>query len=415
MSTPLLVLILEDNLTDFELIVGELVRFGLVARFERVGTEADFAVRLQERPDLILAEHSLEGFGNLRALEILHESGLIIPFIVLTGAASEDKVVECMKKGAADYLVKDRILKLGPAVQRALEEAELRRQKAAAKEALRRKNRELEEQYRRAQAASRMKSIFLANMSHELRTPLTAVIGFAELLVDGRVGTLTPEQQDFTQDILANGKHLLSLINDVLDLARVESGTMPFHPERICLPDVIRETIAGVRLLASERNITLTTDVQMSAIEIYLDPRKLRQILLNYVSNALKFTPPGGRVTVHARFEEGSTFRVEVEDTGMGIAPQDIGRLFQDFHQLDGGLSKEIQGTGLGLALTKRLVEAQGGKVGAFSQLGKGSRFFADLPCSADWIRKDLATPSQAPAAPPAPAYSEGQSQTVQA
>jgi signal transduction histidine kinase len=415
MSTPLLVLILEDNLTDFELIVGELVRFGLVARFERVGTEADFAVRLQERPDLILAEHSLEGFGNLRALEILHESGLIIPFIVLTGAASEDKVVECMKKGAADYLVKDRILKLGPAVQRALEEAELRRQKAAAEEALRRKNRELEEQYRRAQAASRMKSIFLANMSHELRTPLTAVIGFAELLVDGRVGTLTPEQQDFTQDILANGKHLLSLINDVLDLARVESGTMPFHPERICLPDVIRETIAGVRLLASERNITLTTDVQMSAIEIYLDPRKLRQILLNYVSNALKFTPPGGRVTVHARFEEGSTFRVEVEDTGMGISPQDIGRLFQDFHQLDGGLSKEIQGTGLGLALTKRLVEAQGGKVGAFSQLGKGSRFFADLPCSADWIRKDLATPSQAPAAPPAPAYSEGQSQTVQA
>jgi signal transduction histidine kinase len=345
----------------------------------------------------------LEGFGNLRALEILHESGLIIPFIVLTRAASEDKVVECMKKGAADYLLKDRILRLGPAVERALEEAELHRQKAAAEEALRRKNRELEEQYRRAQAASRMKSIFLANMSHELRTPLTAVIGFAELLVDGKVGTLTPEQQDFTQDILANGKHLLSLINDVLDLARVESGTMPFHPERICLPDVIRETIAGVRLLASERNITLTTDVQMSAIEIYLDPRKLRQILLNYVSNALKFTPPGGRVTVHARFEEGSTFRVEVEDTGMGISPQDIGRLFQDFHQLDGGLSHEIQGTGLGLALTKRLVEAQGGKVGAFSHLGKGSRFFADLPCSTDWIPKDAAKPSQPPAAPAQP------------
>jgi signal transduction histidine kinase len=415
MSTPLLVLILEDNLADFELIVGELARFGLVARFERVGTEAEFVARLEEQPDLILAEQSLEGFGNLRALEILHESGLIIPFIVLTSTASEDEVVECMKKGATDYLLKDPILKLGPAVERALAEAELHRQKAAAEEALRRKNRELEEQYRRAQAASRMKSIFLANMSHELRTPLTAVIGFAELLVDGKVGTLTPEQQDFTQDILANGKHLLSLINDVLDLARVESGTMPFHPERICLPDVIRETIAGVRLLASERNITLTTDVQMSAIEIYLDPRKLRQILLNYVSNALKFTPPGGRVTVHARFEEGSTFRVEVEDTGMGISPQDIGRLFQDFHQLDGGLSHEIQGTGLGLALTKRLVEAQGGKVGAFSHLGKGSRFFADLPCSADWIRKDAAKPSQPPVAQPAPAYSKGQSHPVQA
>ena len=121
MSTPLLVLILEDNLADFELIVGELARFGLVARFERVGTEAEFVARLEEQPDLILAEHSLEGFGNLRALEILHESGLIIPFIVLTGAASEDEVVECMKKGAADYLLKDRILKLGPAVERALD------------------------------------------------------------------------------------------------------------------------------------------------------------------------------------------------------------------------------------------------------------------------------------------------------
>ena len=260
-----------------------------------------------------------------------------------------------------------------------------------------------------------MKSIFLANMSHELRTPLTAVIGFAELLVDGKVGTLTAEQLDFTQDILANGKHLLSLVNDVLDLARVESGTMPFHPERICLPDLIRETIAGVRLLASERNITLTTDVQMSAIEIFLDPQKLRQVLLNYVSNALKFTPAGGRVTVHAHFEEGSTFRLEVEDTGIGIAPQDIGRLFQDFHQLDGGLSKEIQGTGLGLALTKRLVEAQGGKVGVASYPGKGSRFFADLPCSADSIQSDLGRLSKATTAKPVPAYSAAESQAVPA
>ena len=415
MPNPLFVLILEDNLADFEWIANELARFGFTARCERVETEADFAARLQERPDIILADYSLAGFDNLRALEILHESGLVIPFIVLTGAVSEDKVVECMKNGAADYLLKGRILRLGPAVQRALEEGELRRQKIAADQALRRKNLELEEQYRRAQAASRMKSIFLANMSHELRTPLTAVIGFAELLVDGKVGTLTAEQQDFTQDILANGKHLLSLINDVLDLARVESGTMPFHPERICLPDLIRETIAGFRLLASERNITLTTDVQMSAIEIFLDPRKLKQVLLNYVSNALKFTPAGGRVTVHAHFEEGSTFRLEVEDTGIGIAPQDIGRLFQDFHQLDGGLSKEVQGTGLGLALTKRLVEAQGGKVGVVSHLGKGSRFYADLPCSANWSQCAIERPQTSPAAQPAAAYLEAGPQAVSA
>ncbi len=413
MPTQLFALILEDNLADFELIANELARFGFNALCKRAETEADYTERLREMPDIVLANNSLAGFDNLRALEILHQSGLVIPFIVLTGTFGEDQVVEYMQKGATDCLLKDRILRLGPAVERALAEGDQRRQKIAADEALRRQNVQLEEQYRRAQAASRMKSIFLANMSHELRTPLTAVIGFAELLVDGKVGPLAPPQLDFTRDILANGKHLLSLINDVLDLARVESGTMAFHPERVCLPDLIRETIAGFRLQASERNITLTTDVQMSAIEVFLDPRKLKQVLLNYVSNALKFTPSGGRVTVHAHFEEGSTFRLEVEDTGMGIAAQDIGRLFQDFHQLSGGFSDDVQGTGLGLALTKRLVEAQGGKVGVVSQSGKGSRFYADLPCSAEWIQTDLKRLHQAAAINPAAEYSEVEPQVA--
>ena len=201
----------------------------------------------------------------------------------------------------------------------------------------------------------------------------------------------------------------------MLDLAKVESGTMPFRPEPMSVSELVGETISGLRMLATQKRIGLKSDVRVPTEKIFLDPQRMKQVLLNYLSNALKFTPPEGRITVRARPEGGSFLRFEVEDTGIGIARENIGRLFQDFHQLDGGLSKEIQGTGLGLALTKRLVEAQGGKVGAFSHLGKGSRFFADLPCSADWIRKDLATPGQAPAAPPAPAYSEGQSQTVQA
>jgi len=413
MSTQLVVLILGDNLADFDLIAHELARFGFDALCKRVDTEADYTDLLSEMPDIVLAADALTGFDNLRALDILHQSCLVIPFIVLTGDFREDEVVEYLKKGATDYLLKDRILRLGPAVERALQEGDLRRQKITADNALRQQNIQLEEQYRRAQAASRMKSIFLANMSHELRTPLTAVNGFAELLVDGKVGPLTPQQLDFTRDILANGKHLLSLINDVLDLARVESGTMAFHPEQICLPDLIRETIAGFRLLASERNITLTTDVQMSAIDVSLDPRKLKQVLFNYVSNALKFTPSGGRVAVHANFEEGSTFRLEVEDTGMGIADQDIGRLFQDFHQLNGGLAAEVQGTGLGLALTKRLVEAQGGKVGVVSQLGKGSRFYADLPCSANSIASGLQSLQQVAASHTGAAYSAAEPQVA--
>jgi signal transduction histidine kinase len=404
MPNPLFVLILENDIADFDLITHELDRFGFTARYERVETEADFIARLEEKPDVILADYSLAGFDDLRALEVLRESDMVIPFIVLTGAVREDRVVECMKKGAADYLLKDRIARLGPAVQRALEEVDLRRQKLGAEQALRQKNVELEEQYRQAQAASRMKSMFLANMSHELRTPLTAVIGFSELLVDGKVGTLTGEQLDFTQEILSNGKHLLGLINDILDLARVESGTMPVRPERICLPDLIRESIAGLRLSATERQVALTTEVQMSAIEVFLDPQKLKQVILNYVSNALKFTPVGGRITVRAHLGKDSMLRLEVEDSGIGIAKEDLRLLFQDFQQLDGGLSKRVQGTGLGLALTKRLVEAQGGKVGVVSVPGKGSTFFADLPGSLDWTQSNLEALSEATAMVPAAA-----------
>jgi signal transduction histidine kinase len=271
-----------------------------------------------------------------------------------------------------------------------------------ADQALRQKNVELEELYRQAQAASRMKSIFLANMSHELRTPLTAVIGFSELLVDGKVGSLTAGQLDFMQDILANGRHLLGLINDVLDLARVESGMMPFRPEPVCLPDLIRESIAGLRVLAAERGVALVTDVQMSAIEVFLDPLKLKQVLLNFLSNALKFTPAGGKITVRTRLGQDSLLHLEVEDTGIGIAPEDIRLLFQDFHQLDGGLSKQVQGTGLGLALTKRLVEAQGGQVGVISVPGRGSTFFADLPGSLYGMRSDLEALLEATSTAPA-------------
>jgi signal transduction histidine kinase len=390
MPNPLFVLILEDSIADFELIAYELERFGFDAQCKRVETESDFAGQLRENPDIILADYSIAGFENIRALEIVQESGLIVPIIVLTGAVREEQVVECMRKGAADYLLKDRMIRLGPAVQRALEESDLRRRKLQAEQALVQKNIELEEQYRCAQAANRSKSTFLANMSHELRTPLTAVIGCSEILLDGKVGALTLEQLDFIQDIVSNGKHLLGLINEILDLARVDSGMMPFHPEHIYLPDLISESVAGFRFLAAERGIALSSDVKMSATEAYLDPQRLKQVLLNYLSNAMKFTPSGGAISVRASSSDNSLLRLEVEDTGIGISNEDIGLLFQDFHQLDGGLSKNVQGTGLGLALTKRLVEAQGGTVGVESVLGHGCTFFANLPCRIDHTTADL-------------------------
>ena len=384
------VLVLEDQVSDFELIDYELRKFGFAARCRRVDTEADYLAQLQTGPDIILADYVLAGFDALRALELLQGLGLMIPFIVITGGVSEETVVRCIRSGAADYLLKDRLVRLGPAVRRALQEADLRRRKQSAERALQAKNLELEEQYRKAQAAIHTQSSFFANMSHELRTPLTAIIGFTEVIVDGRVGPVQMEQLDLLQDILGNARHLLGLINDVLDLARIESGTMQFCPEAISISHAIGEAISGLRLLAIQKQVTITADHRIRADEVYLDPKRLRQVLFNYLSNALKFTPAGGCITARALPEGDSFFRLEVEDTGIGIAPKNVAQLFQDFHQLDDGLSKQAQGTGLGLALTKRLVEAQGGTVGVESVPGKGSTFFAVLPYTPVWTGPEM-------------------------
>jgi len=239
---------------------------------------------------------------------------------------------------------------------------------------------ELQQENRRIQEASRLKSEFLANMSHELRTPLNAIIGFAELLHDGQVPHDAPEHQEFLGDILTSGRHLLQLINDVLDLSKVEAGKLDFHPEEIDLEKVVGEVVSILRTSAATGRIDLSVEVDPAADTAYLDPSRLKQVLYNYVSNALKFTDEGGAVVIRVLPEAEGVLRVEVEDDGVGIAPEDAGKLFVAFQQLDGGAGKSHAGTGLGLALTRRLVEAQGGTVGVDSEPGRGSRFYAVLP-----------------------------------
>jgi signal transduction histidine kinase len=240
---------------------------------------------------------------------------------------------------------------------------------------------ELEMQNRRIQQASRLKSEFLANMSHELRTPLNAIIGFGELLYDGVVPPDSPTQHEFLGDILKSGRHLLQLINDVLDLAKVEAGKLDFRPEPVDLEAVITEVMSIVSGTSVAKNIRMDATVGPALKEgIFLDPARLKQILYNFISNALKFTRAGGAVTVRALPHGEESLFLEVEDTGPGIAPEDIDRLFVEFEQLEAGTAKEHSGTGLGLALTRRLAEAQGGTVGVRSTLGKGSVFHAILP-----------------------------------
>ncbi len=239
---------------------------------------------------------------------------------------------------------------------------------------------QIEAENARMQEANRLKSEFLANMSHELRTPLNAIIGFAELLHDGAVSPDMPEYQEFLGDILASGKHLLQLINDVLDLSKVEAGKLDFYPERADVQRIVHEVVAILRTTAAERHIRVDVEIDPALGEVTVDTSRLKQVLYNYVSNALKFTGEGGTVVIRAAAEGAGAYRIAVDDSGIGIAPENLGRLFSEFTQLDGGAGKTRGGTGLGLALTKRLVEAQGGSVGVESIPGVGSTFYAVLP-----------------------------------
>jgi PAS domain S-box-containing protein len=260
-------------------------------------------------------------------------------------------------------------------------------------EQLRHQNDELEQQNRRVQEANRLKSKFLANMSHELRTPLNGIIGLAQLMHDGKVGSMSTDHKEYLGDILTSATHLLQLINDLLDLAKIESGKTEFRPEPVHLSRLIGDVRDILRAITAEKRIHLTCEIEPSVEQLVIDPAKLMQVLYNFLSNALKFTPDEGDVTVRAVPEGSDRFRLEVQDSGIGIRLEDIDQLFIEFQQLDASSAKKYKGTGLGLALTRRIVEAQDGRVGVTSVPGKGSTFFAVLPRCSPSIAAAPATP----------------------
>jgi signal transduction histidine kinase len=252
-------------------------------------------------------------------------------------------------------------------------------------------SRELALKISELERANRMKAQFLANMSHELRTPLNAVIGFSEMLLLGAHGRLTADQKDALETVARNGRHLLGLVNDILDLSKVEAGRMELHFTATDLRPLVSDVLEGMQSLVGAKEHTVTIDLAADPLVVRADELRVRQILFNLISNAVKFTPAGGHITVRAvrrpmvlssggAAAESDAVWIAVSDTGIGIAPHDLPRLFSEFSQVDASHARRYEGTGLGLALCKRFVDLHGGQIGVESTLGRGSTFWLVLP-----------------------------------
>jgi signal transduction histidine kinase len=270
---------------------------------------------------------------------------------------------------------------------------------------LRRNERQLVAKNVELQRATQLKSEFLANMSHELRTPLNAIIGFSDLMLTGGTGDLSAVQRDYLEAVLRNGQHLLGLINSVLDLAKIEAGRMSLSLDTTEVTEAVGAVVADTASLRAAKRQQCEVHVPPDRLTIVADGIRLRQVLFNLLSNASKFTPEGGRITLRAvrttarlpapaerlsdepRLVRRDAVWVSVSDTGIGIRPEDMGKLFQEFSQVDSSSSRRAQGTGLGLALCKQFVELHGGTIGAESVPGVGSSFWFLLPVDGPFRR----------------------------
>jgi signal transduction histidine kinase len=237
---------------------------------------------------------------------------------------------------------------------------------------------EIADKSRQLEVASQHKSEFLANMSHELRTPLNAIIGFSEVLGERLFGELNEKQDEYLKDIHVSGQHLLSLINDILDLSKIEAGRMELELTDFHLPAALDSALTLVRERAGRRGIALHINTDASLNYIRADERKVRQVVLNLLSNAIKFTPERGRIEVRTKLMNGSV-EVSVSDTGVGIATEDQDAIFEEFRQV-GTADKKVEGTGLGLALSRKFVELHGGRIWVKSEVGVGSTFTFTIP-----------------------------------
>jgi signal transduction histidine kinase len=399
MKPDLRVLLIEDSEIDAQLIIRQLKSTKYSLESQRVDTEGAFREALSRHTwDLIICDYQMPCFNAPSALSIVHELNLDLPFIVVSGSISAELAVEMMRQGAHDYLLKGDMTRFVPVIERELLEAEhrqaLRESEQArlkGEEELRRAHAELERrvQERTAELSSantrlreldRLKSEFLATMSHELRTPLNSIIGFTSLVKEGITGPLNDEQRKQLTMVYSASKHLLGLIDDLLDVSRIEAGKIRLDSGAFDFAGVVAETIAQIKPLAQAKRLALRPQLPPGALPMLGDRRRCVQVMLNLCHNAVKFTEKGS-IDIVVKID-ATRLRVDVLDTGIGIKTEQLDLLFEAFRQLDGSAKRSYEGTGLGLYLCRKLLTLMNGDISAHSVYGQGTRFTFTLPRS---------------------------------
>jgi len=343
------------------------------------GAEALEMIRNQPF-NVVITDIRLPDVDGMEILELAKEIDPDVAVIVMTGYASLETAVEAVNEGAYAYFVKPaNVDEIKTTIINALRQQRLSRENKRLVDDLQRSNKLLFEANKQLKKTTDAKSAFLASMSHELRTPLNTIIGFSELMIDEVPGEINEEQRQCLNDVLSSSKHLLSLINEVLDLSKIESGKVELRLSNIILTKVIESLKSTLMPILASRKQSLDIKIEEGLPSVYTDKAKLRQVLLNLLTNAIKFTSDGGKLKIEA-IRDGDWCQVSVIDNGTGIKKADQERIFEPFTQIDALPEERREGTGLGLALTKQLVEMCGGKIWVESEYGKGSQFTFTVP-----------------------------------
>ncbi|MEH2433366.1 MAG: ATP-binding protein [Nostoc sp.] len=396
MEDTLKILVVDNDEVDRMVVRCALTKAGIQMELSEVADGNDaFSILNTTAYDCVFLGYRLLDQNGLTLIQQLRSSEIKVPLVVLTGQEDEQTALQLLKTGATDYLSKSRISpeNLAQVLRSAIRVYRAEIQVALAKDQLResheqllRKNQELERQQQQLQMqnfklseASVLKSHFLATMSHELRTPMNAIIGFSQILLRPKFGQLTHQQADMVERILNNGKHLLMLVNEVLDFSKLETGRLDLKAEQFDVSKVINLAVNEMRSLTDAKKLSLLVQIDLQNTLVFNDPVRVKQILINLLSNAIKFTECG-EVGVEVKELPANRLTIIVRDTGIGIASKDFKRIFEAFRQVDQTLTRKYPGTGLGLAIIDSLVRMMGGKIFLESKLGVGSTFKIELP-----------------------------------